>query len=114
MYGRAVLMKSCIAPRKVRVVANLIRLKSVSNAYNILKLNRKKCCTVLYKLLLSAVSNCEKNMSEAELSNLKMNDLFVKSIRVDYAGSLKRFLPAARGRGCRILKRMSNIVVEVG
>src|SRR4051812_26670487 len=91
------------SPRKVRLVANLIRGKRVEQALTALAFLPKRAAGPMEKLLLSALSNA------ASTSNLKREDLFIKEIRVDQGVTLKRMMPRARGRGARINKRSSHI-----
>lgn len=97
-----------IAPRKVRLVADLIRGASATQGLAILKHTSKKCAIHLEKLLLSAVANWEhKNEGVA----LEEAGLQVKEVWVDSAGMLKRLRPAPQGRAHRIRKRASHITL---
>jgi large subunit ribosomal protein L22 len=99
-----------ISPRKVRLVADIIRGNKVAHSLAILKFTNKKPAGYISKLLLSAISNWEqKNASES----LSESSLIVKEIRVDSAGMLKRMMPAAQGRGHRIRKRSSHVTIVV-
>ncbi len=96
------------SPRKVRLVADLIRGKKVDKALNQLKLTNKKVTLPLYKLLMSAVSNAENNFE------LDRDNLLVKEIRVDDGATLKRWMPRAHGRATPIRKRSSHVQVSLG
>lgn len=94
-----------ISPRKVKIVLDLIRGKSVAQAQAILKFTPKAACPVVEKLLNSAVANAENNQ------DLSRDTLFVAECFVGQGPTLKRFRPRAHGRANRILKRTSHITV---
>jgi len=96
--------------RKVRLVADLIRGKKVSDALNILKFTRKGSAADLEKLLVSALNNWEQKFPDKDIED---TDLYVKEIKVDEAGMLKRIQPAPQGRAHRIRKRLSHITIEL-
>ena len=102
-------LNSCpTSPRKMRLVADLVRGKDVNNALGILKFNPKEASKKLEKLLLSALSNWQlKN----ESSNIEEAELFVKEIRVDSGSMLKRLRPAPQGRAHRIRKRSNHVTL---
>lgn len=102
-----VLRKCPIAPRKLRMIADLIRKKNVERAMAILNCEQKKCCTYIKKLLVSAISIFTKN----GLNKIDYSNLFVSIIKVDNGMMLKRLLPAPQGRGYRIRKRTSHITL---
>ena len=106
----AVLRNCPTSPRKMRLLADLIRGKEVSLALNILKFNPKRDSSGrLEKLLASAISNYEaKTGNRPEDSNL-----FVKEIYVDSAFQLKRLRTAPQGRANRIRKRSNHVTVVV-
>lgn len=106
----AVLRNCPTSPRKMRLLADLIRGKEVSTALNILKFNPKRDSSGrLEKLLTSAISNYEaKTGNRPEDSNL-----FVKEIFVDSAFQLKRLRTAPQGRANRIRKRSNHVTVVV-
>ncbi len=96
------------SPRKMRLVADLVRGKDVSEALSILKFTRKHSARPLEKLLVSAIANWEnKNGLSAS------DDLYVKTIQVDGARMLKRFRPAPYGRAHRIRKRSNHVTIVV-
>ena len=94
-----------MAPRKVRVVADSIKGKSVKEAENTLKFLTRRPKMPLEKLLKSAVSNAKHNF------NIDSSTLFIKDIRVDVGPTLKRRLPRAKGMATPIRKRSSHITI---
>jgi len=96
------------SPRKMRLVADLIRGKQVEMALAILKFNPKEASRRLEKLLLSAIANWEAKNEDA---NLEDADLMVKEIRVDGGTMLKRLRPAPQGRAHRIRKRSNHVTL---
>jgi len=96
-----------IAPRKVRVVMDLIRGKSVAEAFAILKFTPKAGAEVLEKVLKSAVANAENNF------DMDTDLLYVKTAFVDEGPTLKRIHPRSRGQAFKILKRTSHVTVIV-
>ena len=92
------------SPRKVRLVAGLIRGKNVSQAIAELDYLAKRAGEPIKKLLLSAVANAKQIGAESE-------NLFIKEIRVDRGVVMKRMMPAAMGTGHRINKRTSHIAL---
>jgi large subunit ribosomal protein L22 len=93
--------------QKVRLVANLIRGKKVSQALEILAYTNKKAATLVNKVLESAIANAENN------DGLDIDELKVKKVFVDEGPTMKRIMPRAKGRADRILKRTSHITVAV-
>jgi large subunit ribosomal protein L22 len=106
----AILRNSPVSPRKMRLVADLIRGQEVLKALDILKFNSKEASERLEKLLKSAIANWE-NKNEGEKP--EKHNLFVKEIRVDYAGMLKRYRPAPQGRAHRIRKRSNHVTLYI-
>ena len=98
------------SPRKMRLVADLIRGERVNKALNILKYEAKVGSAKLEKLLLSAISNWEAKNQEIKLEEA---DLFVKDIFVDAGRMLKRLRPAPQGRAHRIRKRSNHVTLVV-
>lgn len=94
-----------IAPRKVRMVASLIRKKPVVEAREILRFCRRKPALPLLKLLNSAIANAQKNFK------LKENELFVDKIIVNEGPRMKRIFPRARGRADILQKKTSHISI---
>ena len=99
------------SPRKMRLVADLVRGQKVENALNILKFNTKEASGRIEKLLLSAIANWQAKNAEA---NIEEAELFVKEIRVDGGAMLKRLRPAPQGRAHRIRKRSNHVTVVLG
>jgi large subunit ribosomal protein L22 len=96
------------SPRKVRLVADLVRGKKVSQALLELKFLPKRATEVIIKMISSAVANAEHNFK------VSADDLFIKEITVDKGVTLKRYRPRARGVAKRINKRTSNIALTLG
>ena len=96
------------SPRKMRLVADLIRGERVNKALNILKYESKVGAAKLEKLLLSAISNWEAKNQEAKLEEA---DLFVKDVWVDGGRILKRLRPAPQGRAHRVRKRSNHVTL---
>jgi large subunit ribosomal protein L22 len=92
------------APRKVRLVASLIKGKTVAQAIAELDFLAKRAGAPIKKLLLSAVANAKNMGIDAE-------NLFIKELRVDKGIVMKRMMPAAMGTGHRINKRTSHIKI---
>ncbi|GAA3637118.1 50S ribosomal protein L22 [Flavivirga jejuensis] len=99
------------SPRKMRLVADLVRGEKVEHALNILKFNQKEASGRLEKLLLSAIANWQSKNEEA---NIEEAELIVKEIRVDSGSMLKRLRPAPQGRAHRIRKRSNHVTLVVG
>ena len=99
------------SPRKMRIVADLIRGVEVEKALQILKFNPKEASINLEKLLLSAIANWQAKNADASIEDAA---LFVKTIYVDSAGMLKRLRPAPQGRAHRIRKRSNHVTLELG
>jgi large subunit ribosomal protein L22 len=96
------------SPRKMRLVADIIRGERVSKALNILKYETKVGAAKLEKLLLSAISNWQAKNSDKKLEDA---DLFIKDIWVDGGRILKRLRPAPQGRAHRIRKRSNHVTI---
>ena len=99
------------SPRKMRLVADLVRGVEVNKALQILKFNTKEASARLEKLLLSAVANWQIKNEDARMED---SGLFVKEIQVDSARVLKRLRPAPQGRAHRIRNRSNHVTVVVG
>lgn len=98
------------SPRKMRLVADLIRGQKVNKALNILKFESKQGSVKLEKLLLSAISNWRIKNGDIRIEEA---DLFVKEIFVDGGRILKRLRPAPQGRAHRIRKRSNHVTLVV-
>ncbi len=99
------------SPRKMRLVADLVRGVEVEKALQILKFNPKEASRNLEKLLLSAIANWQAKNEEASIEEA---GLFVKEIHVDSASMLKRLRPAPQGRAHRIRKRSNHVTLILG
>ena len=99
------------SPRKMRLVADLVRGEKVEKALNILRFSPKEASRRLEKLLLSAVANWQSKNEEADIEEA---ELFVKEIRVDSGSMLKRLRPAPQGRAHRIRKRSNHVTLVLG
>ena len=98
------------SPRKMRLIADLIRGQRVSRALGILRFQPQAGAAVLQKVLLSAVANWQVKY---EGESIEDADLFVKTIFVDGGTMLKRLRPAPQGRGHRIRKRSNHITIVI-
>lgn len=96
-----------IAPRKVRIVMDLIRGKNIADAFAILKFTPKAGAEVVEKVLRSAVANAENNF------DMNVDNLYVKTAYTDQGPTLKRIHPRSRGQAFKILKRTSHVTVAV-
>ena len=99
------------SPRKMRLMADLIRGEPVDNALSILRFSAKASSVRLEKLVLSAVANWQAKNEDGDLEKA---GLFVKEIRVDSARMLKRLRPAPQGRAHRIRKRSNHVTLVLG
>jgi large subunit ribosomal protein L22 len=99
------------SPRKMRLVADLVRGEKVEKALNILRFSQKEASRRLEKLVLSAVANWQAKNEEADV---EAADLFIKEITVDSGTMLKRLRPAPQGRAHRIRKRSNHVTVVLG
>ena len=103
MESRAQTKMVRISSRKVKIVIDLVRGKSLGEAMNILAFTTKAASPVVIKLIKSAAANAEHNY------NMDIEKLYVKEIFVGEGPTLKRFRPRAQGRATQILKRTSHI-----
>ena len=99
------------SPRKMRLVADLIRGQKVENALQILRFSSKEASRRLEKLLLSALANWQAKNEDESIEDA---DLIVSEIRVDGGAMLKRLRPAPQGRAHRIRKRSNHVTIVVG
>lgn len=97
-----------MSPRKVRLLADLVRGLGVDAAQNQLSAARKHAAGPVLKLLRSALANATHNF------DLKADNLFVKAISVDEGPMLKRWMPRARGRATPIHKKSSHVAITLG
>ncbi len=107
MESKAMARTIRIAPRKVRLVLDLIRGKDVQEAIAILKLTNKEASPVVEKVLMSAIANAEHNY------DMDIDNLMIKEAFANEGPTLKRFRPRAQGRASKINKRTSHIHVTV-
>lgn len=107
MQAKAVAKTVRIAPRKARLVVDLIRGKQVGEAIAILKHTPKAASPIVEKLLKSAMANAEHNY------DMDVNNLLVSKVFVDEGPTMKRFRPRAQGRASQINKRTSHITIVV-
>ena len=105
MEARATLRYLRVAPRKVRLVADLVRGKRAEDALKALRFTSRAASLPLKKLVESAVANAENN------HGLDIDRLWVQEIRVDEGPTLKRFRPCSRGRAFSIHKKTSHVSV---
>ena len=98
------------SPRKIRLVADLIRGQKVSQALNTLRYTQRTGADKIEKLLLSAVANWQARNEDEKLEE---SDLYIKELRVDGARMLKRLRPAPQGRAHRIRKRSNHITIVI-
>ncbi len=96
-----------ISPKKLRVIAEIIRGQDAVEALNFLKFAPKKWADLLYKVLASAVANAENN------DNQNLSTLYISTLSVNKWIVYKRWNPVSRGRTHPILKRTSNIILEL-
>ena len=98
------------SPRKMRIVADMIRGERVNKALSILKFEPKVGAEKLEKLLLSAISNWQLQNEDAKIEEA---DLYIKMISVDGGRMLKRLRPAPQGRAHRIRKRSNHVTIII-
>jgi len=96
------------SPRKMRLVADIIRGEYIDRALYVLKYSKKEASSKLEKLLLSAISNWQVKNEGKDVEEAK---LYIKEIYVDSARQLKRLRPAPQGRGYRIRKRSNHVTL---
>ncbi len=104
---KAILKNYRQSPRKVRLIADLVRGKKVNEALASLRFVDKRASEPFAKVIKSAVANAGQQGHEADT-------LFIKAVQVNKAPTFKRFIPRARGSASRINKRNSHISVELG
>jgi large subunit ribosomal protein L22 len=105
MESKAILRYTRISPQKTRLLADQVRNKQIADALRMLNLLGTKRARIIAKVLNSAVANAMNT------GLMDVDNLYVKSIRIDEGSRLKRFRPRAQGRANRILKRTSHIAV---
>jgi large subunit ribosomal protein L22 len=107
MAAKAVVRHVRMSPRKMRIVANMVRGKRVDQAMNLLRLTPKKAAFVIRKLLVSAVANAEHQGEQ------DVDALLVKECSIDNGPILKRWMPRAMGRANRVQRRTSHVTIVV-
>jgi len=105
----ATLKNNPTSPRKMRLLADLIRGQKVDKVLAELEHNPKHPAVPLRKLVLSAINNWKQKNEGGDESQL-----YIKTVFVDGARTLKRMRPAPQGRGYRVRKRSNHVTVEVG
>jgi len=104
-------LKNCpTSPRKMRLVADMVRGMEVNRAIDVLKFSSKESSRRLEKLVMSAIANWQ---AKNEGSRLEESNLYVKNISVDSGRILKRLRPAPQGRAHRIKKRSNHVTVSL-
>ncbi|WP_411768630.1 50S ribosomal protein L22 [Winogradskyella sp. A3E31] len=98
------------SPRKMRLVADLVRGEKAEKALQILRFSQKEAARRLEKLVLSGIANWQAKNEEADIEEA---NLFIKEIRVDGGAMLKRLRPAPQGRAHRIRKRSNHVTVVI-
>lgn len=106
----AVLRNCPTSPRKMRLVADMIRGMEVNRAIDVLKFSSKESSRRLEKLVMSALANWQ---AKNEGTRLEESNLYVKNISVDSGRILKRLRPAPQGRAHRIKKRSNHVTVSL-
>ena len=99
-----------IAPRKMMLVADLVRGKKVNNALNLLHFSPKRSSLVVEKTIRSALANM---MDREEARDINIDDAVIREIRINEGPTWKRFRPRAMGRASRIRKRTSHLYVTL-
>ena len=105
--ARAILRGFRESPRRVRMVASMIRGRNVADAFAILGVQQRKAAKMLDKVLRSAVANASEN------ENADADKLFVKRVEIDGGPVQKRWMARSMGRANRIIRRTSHVTVEV-
>ncbi|HEV2147396.1 MAG TPA: 50S ribosomal protein L22 [Longimicrobiaceae bacterium] len=112
MQARAMAKNVGMSPRKMRLVVDLIRGRSVNEAYSILKFSKKAATTPIEKALRSAVANAQQK-ADAQGTFLDVDDMVVREAFVNEGPTMKRFSPRAMGRATPIMKRSSHLTIIV-
>ena len=107
---RAVLRDCPTSPRKMRLVADMVRGMEVNRALDVLKYSSKEASRKVEKLLMSAIANWQ---AKNEGSRLEDSELYVTNIAVDSGRILKRLRPAPQGRAHRIRKRSNHVTLWI-
>ena len=107
MEAKAVVRHVGMSPRKMRIIADMVRGKRVEEAMAMLKLMPKKGAVIIRKLLISAVANAEQK------GEVDVDQLLIRDCNVDNGPILKRWMPRSMGRANRIQRRTSHVTVTV-
>lgn len=107
MLARAVVRHVRMSPRKMRIIADMVRGKRVDEAMNLLRVMPKKAAVVIRKLLVSAVANAEHQGEQ------DVDSLLVSGCSIDNGPILKRWMPRAMGRANRVQHRTSHVTIVV-
>ena len=107
MSAKAIVRHVRMSPRKMRIVANIVRGKRVDQAMNLLRVMPKRAAFIIRKLLVSAVANAEHGGEQ------DVDALFIKECAIDNGPILKRFMPRAMGRANRVQHRTSHVTIVV-
>lgn len=107
MEAKAIWRYCRIAPRKARVVADLVRGRSVEEAIALLEFTPRRAADMVKKVVKSAAANAD------DIGSLDVDRLYIKRITVDQGPMLRRFRPRAQGRAYRVNKKTSHIRVVV-
>lgn len=110
MEARAILRNVPTSPRKMRLVADMIRGQQVSRALAVLQYQPQGAAPTLKKVLLSAVANWQEKNPDSKIEEA---ELFVKTVFVDGGAMMKRLRPAPQGRAYRVRKRSNHITIVV-
>ena len=97
-----------VAPRKLRVLVDMVRSQPVEEALTVLRYSERQAATPLIKLIESGVANVQSN-----LQDWNVDDLYIASAAVDEGPTMRRFRPRAQGRASRIRKRTSRVMIEL-
>lgn len=111
MEAKAISRNVRISPRKMRLVADLVRGMKVNDALVQLQFNQKRASTPVSKAVRSAVANFKQR---EDTSMVNIDELVIRAIYVDEGPTARRFLPRAMGRATQIRKRSSHLTVVVG
>ena len=107
MLPEAILRNVRIAPRKARLVADLVRGRGVQDALDILKVTNRKAAPIMSKMIHSAIANASDH------ATVDVDRLVIGECYVDEGATLKRWLPRAQGRATPLNKRTSHITVKL-
>lgn len=111
MEATAIHRYARVAPRKVRLVADLVRGMPVSRALEVLKFTRKSAALLLKKVVDSALANAVEHSKNEKLEKSNIDNLIISRVFVDEGPMFKRFMPRAQGRATKIQKKTSHITV---